>query len=385
MPTKTSYLPIIRLIFISLFFSFNFIDREISNVFLIATLLFCVIDYRDLVNKIRENKKIIYPIVLFFLWILMVAFYHKSPIHELDNYTRLLLLIPLLMINIERKYFKILIYVSALAAIGHGILYGDVEERYIGTSSSQITYAYLIITLLVLIINNTNSIRESPKSFIFSLVMIAGLIWVWTLTGTRGPLITLILCLSIIFYYKKSFLLPVIVLVLTTSLIYLNNDFYQRFNTLYDSILQTTTDIEDLSYLERKAYINYGFHTIERFPLSGIGPDNLENEMAEYFQKNSINVVSQDHLHNDYIDISAKFGIPGLILLLIIYLSLYKKIIGDNQSTSMLLLIILISSHLTQSQFAHHQIISFLISMIFVTLNTRSYDLQSKEKKTPLR
>ena len=82
----------------------------------------------------------------------MVAFYHKSPIHELDNYTRLLLLIPLLMINIERKYFKILIYVSALAAIGHGILYGDVEERYIGTSSSQITYAYLIITLLVLII-----------------------------------------------------------------------------------------------------------------------------------------------------------------------------------------------------------------------------------------
>ena len=110
------------------------------------------------------------------------------------------------MINIERKYFKILIYVSALAAIGHGILYGDVEERYIGTSSSQITYAYLIITLLVLIINNTNSIRES-KSFIFSLVMIAGLIWVWTLTGTRGPLITLILCLSIIFYYKSFYYL----------------------------------------------------------------------------------------------------------------------------------------------------------------------------------
>ena len=169
MSTKTSYLPIIRIICISLFFSFNFIDREISNIFLLATLLFCILDYRHLISKIRENKKIIYPIILFFSWILLIALYHKSPIHELDNYTRLLLLIPLLMINIERKYFQILIYVSSLAAIGHGVLYGDIEERYIGTSSSQITYAYLIITLLVLIINNTNSIRESPKSFIFSL------------------------------------------------------------------------------------------------------------------------------------------------------------------------------------------------------------------------
>ena len=90
MPTKTSYLPIIRLIFISLFFSFNFIDREISNVFLIATLLFCVIDYRDLVNKIRENKKIIYPIVLFFMDS-NGSILSQESIHELDNYTRLLL------------------------------------------------------------------------------------------------------------------------------------------------------------------------------------------------------------------------------------------------------------------------------------------------------
>ena len=379
MSTKTSYLPIIRIICISLFFSFNFIDREISNIFLLATLLFCILDYRHLISKIRENKKIIYPIILFFSWILLIALYHKSPIHELDNYTRLLLLIPLLMINIERKYFQILIYVSSLAAIGHGVLYGDIEERYIGTASNQITYAYLIITLLILVINNTSAYRERPKSFIFSLFIIAGLIWVWTLTGTRGPLISLILCLSLIFYYKKSLLLPVIVVVLTTSLIYSNNDFYQRFNALYDSISQTSEGSKDLSYLERRAYISYGFDTIERFPFFGIGPDNLENEMAKHFLNNSIDIVSRDHLHNDYIDISAKFGIPGLILLLIIYLSLYRKITGSNQSTSMLLLIILISSQLTQSQFAHHQIISFLISMIFVTLNTRNYDVQSNE------
>ena len=76
------------------------------------------------------------------------------------------------MINIERKYFQILIYVSAIAAMGNAMIYGDIEERYIGTSSSQITYAYLIITLLILIINYTSTYRESPKNFILSLLII---------------------------------------------------------------------------------------------------------------------------------------------------------------------------------------------------------------------
>jgi len=381
MPAKTSYLSIIRIICISLFFSFNFIDRGVSNIFLLATLLFCVIDYRHLIDKVKENKEIVYHIILFFSWILLIAFYHNSPIHELDNYTRLLLLIPLLMINIERKYFQILIYVSAIAAMGNAMIYGDIEERYIGTSSSQITYAYLIITLLILIINYTSTYRESPKNFILSLLMITGLIWVWTLTGTKGPLITLLLCLPVIFYYKKMILLPVIVLALTSSLIYVNNDFYQRFDALYDSILQTSVGNEDLSYLERKAYLRYGVHMIRNSPFLGIGPGNVENKMADYFKDKSIDIVAQDHLHNDYIDMSAKFGLPSLIFLILIYFSLYKKIIVNSQSTSILLLIILISSQLTQSQFAHHQIISFLISMIFVTLNTRNYDVKSKEDR----
>ena len=203
MSTKTSYISIARVACISIFFSFSFIDRSISNIFLLATLLLCLIDYSHLLNTFKQNKKIIFPIVLFSSWIILVGFYHDSPIHELDNYTRLLLLIPLLMIDIDRKYFQLLIYVSAVAAITHGIFYGYEEERYMGTSSSQITYAYLIITLLILIINNTSIFKKNPKNFIFSLFLIIGLIWVWTLTGTRGPLISLILCLPLIFYYKN--------------------------------------------------------------------------------------------------------------------------------------------------------------------------------------
>ncbi len=374
MSTKTSYISIARVACISIFFSFSFIDRSISNIFLLATLLLCLIDYRHLINTLKQNKKIIYPIILFCSWIILVGFYHDSPIHELDNYTRLLLLIPLLMIDIDRKYFQILINVSAVAAITHGIFYGYEEERYMGTSSSQITYAYLIITLLILTINNTSILKKNPKNFIFSLFLITGLIWVWTLTGTRGPLISLILCLPLIFYYKKSLLLPILVILLTTSFMYVNNNIYKRFDALYNTITESSKENEDLSYLERKAYLNYGINTIQSSPFIGIGPNKLEGRMAMYFKDNSINITSQDHLHNDYIDISAKFGLPALIFLLLVYFSIYKNALRYNKFIGILLLVILISSQLTQSQFAHHQSISFLISMIFVSINTRSDD-----------
>ncbi len=117
--------------------------------------------------------------------------------------------------------------------------------------------------------------------------------------------------------------------------------------------------------MREKRILSYGFRSIKTSPIFGIGPDNLESKMAEYFKNNSINISSKDHLHNDYIDISAKFGLPALIFLLLIYFSIYKNIIGNDQSVSILLLVVLLSSHLTQSQFAHHQIISFLISIIF--------------------
>ena len=41
--------------------------------------------------------------------------------------------------------------------------------------------------------------------------------------------------------------------------------------------------------------------------------------MQEYISKLKVKVEGRDHLHNDFIDIAVKFGIPALLLLALIY------------------------------------------------------------------
>jgi O-antigen ligase len=105
--------------------------------------------------------------------------------------------------------------------------------------------------------------------------------------------------------------------------------------------------------------------------MFGIGPHHLEKEMLDYTEENNINIKARDHLHNEFLDISVKFGIPALILLLLIYFVLYKSSDKDNQVLMNLILIMLMSSQLMQSQFAHHQAITFFIVLTNLMINSK--------------
>ena len=85
-----------------------------------------------------------------------------------------------------------------------------------------------------------------------------------------------------------------------------------------------------------------------------------------------VNVQSRDHLHNDFLDISSKFGIVSVFILLFIYYSILRNSHKDYKSLSLLVLIMLISSQLTQSHFAHHQAISFFIVVLFTFIKKNS-------------
>jgi hypothetical protein len=70
----------------TLYFIFNFIDRGIGNIFLLITLIICLINYKALYNVILENIQLAITIIAFSFYISVVGFYHDSPLNELDNY-----------------------------------------------------------------------------------------------------------------------------------------------------------------------------------------------------------------------------------------------------------------------------------------------------------
>jgi len=376
-------LPNIQLLSISSYFVFNFINRDISNIFLLLALLLCLIDYKRLYESIKEQRVLIFTIILFSVWISLIGIFHQSPMHELDNYYRFLLLIPLLMLTVKDHQLVVMLNICALGALSH-LLWAYVTDdigRYKGTASNAITYANLCTLFFIMCIyfyfvkkNHSINLLLSGLVFLFILVI----------TQTRGPLIGIIFSLVYLIITTRSRLLVAFTSIFFISLIFIPNPLSERVKIISEINSESNTDYgkvqllrESQSINERLFYLQYGLEKLKNHFMFGIGPHNLEKEMLGYTERNNINIKARDHLHNEFIDINLKFGIPSLILLLLIYFTLHKSSDKDNQVMINLLLITLISSQLTQSQFAHHQAITFFIVLAFLMTNSktkREYD-----------
>ena len=374
----------IQLILFSLFFIFNFINRDISSIFLLATIGTCLYDYKNFKLQLTKNKYLVLLIILFTLWICVVGIYHNAPISELDNYFRLILLLPLLVIKMEDKVWRNILLYSAAGACVHLIYsyYNFDIPRYYGTSSHPITFANMIVTLilLILIYLHNNSLN---KLSIFIVFIIVSLLFVsWVMTETRGPVIGFILSLLLILYWSRSKVIFFFTIVSMLTLFFFQNSLSERIIKLSDLEISLfdKTSIEKVlrshssKYVplrERGGYFFYGFSTINKHPLLGIGPQNVEDGMREYLDDTGYLAVARDHLHNDFLDISVKFGTPALVLLLLIYLLLvYDGSSSRNKHAFIIFMVMLITSQLSQSHFAHHQAITFFISAMYVLRDT---------------
>ena len=127
------------------FLIFNFINRDISNIFLLIALVLCIVNFDVLKESLKSHRILIYLILLFTSVIIASAVLNNSSISEIDNYTRLLLLIPFLAINFNEKHYKLIILAASAAAVANALYTLSIydHERFWGTSSHPITYANL--------------------------------------------------------------------------------------------------------------------------------------------------------------------------------------------------------------------------------------------------
>ena len=371
----------ISLVSFTLYFIFNFYDRNISNIFLIIALLLCFINYKSLYLTLKINIQLVKTIIIFTVYISALAVYHATPISELDNYYRLLLLLPLISLTFSDDRIKILIFVSAVVAMYHaynnGAFYGiDLYpvnvHRYAGTSSVAITYANMCATLFIICLyfilyKNDKSLVNIISAFIFLILFL--------LTETRGPIIGIIFSLLYISYAMKSYSknnlsssIPIgLLFIFISALLIIPNPVGERLKLVTKLNLEDPSQIVNSSIRERTYYLNFGIDKIKDNFLTGIGPQNIESMMTESLESRGIkNITARDHIHNEFLDIVLKFGFISLIILSLIYLNLVKSKNIETRVLLNLLMIMLVSSQLTQSQFAHHQAITFFICLFYI-------------------
>ena len=362
----------IQILSISIYYISNFIDRGISNIFLLLALALCLIDYKKLYENIKEQGSLVTAIILFSIWVTSIGIYHQSPMHELDNYYRFLLLIPLLIITIKDDQMILMLNICALGTLGQlfSTYIGGEIGRYQGTSSNAITYAnlcalFFIICIYLYFFKKHHSICLLLSSLVFLFILVV--------TQTRGPLIGIIISFMYLIFITRSRLLVTFISFIFISFILIPNPLSEKVKLISKINLEKNNDVYNFEQIHgsgsinhRIFYLQYGLENLKDHLIFGIGPHHLEKKMSGYSKRNNINIKARDHLHNEFLDISVKFGIPALILLFLIYFVLYKSSDKDNRVMMNLILIMLMSSQLTQSQFAHHQAITFFIVLLFL-------------------
>ncbi|MEC8085475.1 MAG: O-antigen ligase family protein [Pseudomonadota bacterium] len=262
--------------------------------------------------------------------------------------------------------------------------------RYHGSSSSAITYANMIMTVIILLTYTIFQKRtQNIYRILLTLALVLTLTFIWSQTLTRGSLIGLILCFVLIILWNKRFRL---IMFLGSSLllffIYLSpvgerlDNFLINLNNINFSTLENST-IENRSLNQRFAYSIFAIENIIKNPIMGIGASNVEQVMTTDFRnKRGILVAVADHVHNEYLDIALKFGTISLVIFLFIWITILYDFIKCKKNDLSYALVLTIISHmsymLTQSIFAHHQASVFFIILLYILLP----NLYSINKKT---
>jgi O-antigen ligase len=320
-------------------------------------------------KELANNLPLVFSIIAFSIWIIVIGYYHNAPLRELDNYLRFLILLPILTIVLNQSHINTILKLSALGGLLHiaFTLYGGDIERYKGTSSTAITYSDLSATFFILSIFSI--INSKEKSLLIMPLVCLIFLYIYIQTETRGPMIGIIACLIFLLYKYKSRSLMFISIITLALIVLTPNTLYERIQRITEINIDNPIETKHRSLRERLYYYNFGMNIIKDHVILGIGPQNIEPELSKKLSNEKINNInSRDHLHNEFIDISAKFGLPSLVLfLLIIYFAI--KRIDKYHYIVILPMIMILSSQLTQSYFAHHQATCFFIVFLYLSIN----------------
>lgn len=374
-PKKYFNLNALQLTSFILYFVFNFIARDIGNIFLLLTLILCLMNYQRLYKVIMINAKLVASIVIFTIYISFMAYYHSSPLNELDNYFRLLLLLPLLLVSLSERVIIRLLLICAVVGIIHWlfnhVFVEDEIRRYAGTSSSIITFANMCATLSMLSLYY--AIYKTEKSYLLILSAIVYM-FLYTETETRGPIIGIILVITYFVFiaikkYKnrKYYILPLLMLsMISVAVMTIHHPLTERIKSISKINFMDPMKNHDMSLGERIFYIKYSIEEVYENPITGVGPQNIKSRMSQKIKNQELTKITpRDHVHNEFLDIILKFGFISLILLFYIYSFIVNKKNSENHVLINVLMIMLISSQLTQSQFAHHQAITFFLGLLY--------------------
>ena len=287
-PSIVFYTTFVLISFISISWSFNKTEALIEGIRLFCTLI-AFINIFTLISIDKSNRKLILSI--------------------------LIILSSIESINIFRIFIE-----------NYNFLNPPTRLRvFQGFTYNQNVAAFSILFKIPIILYLAHQSKNRFfKTFLFLLLSIS--FFNILIIGSRGSLITLtgisLIYFSILFFrfiennFKKNVIIFLSLLVLTTlSQIFL----YQKSDSLRVTDRITSYNDESTNYR-----INFFTNAIETFienPFTGVGIGNWKITSIENLNFSIKGYLIPYHVHNDFLQVAAELGLPGLILFILFFLT----------------------------------------------------------------
>ncbi|EIJ74017.1 O-antigen ligase family protein [Haemophilus haemolyticus] len=348
-----------------------------------------------------EDKKLIFSFLFYFCTFLLSIIINKDGIREIDNPSRLLLFIPLLLLfknfPIKRKTILYAIPSSALItgciALFQKFVLGY-EKPFPETMHIQMGDIAISLAISSLIISIYFSIKQEYKSALFGMIGLILAVSTSALSGARGgwigfPIIFYIVLVLYRKYINKKLILSLFILTILTFSTLLSSSKFgieQRYNEAKSDIINYFEESnKDTSLGARFDMWENALIAIKEAPIFGHGSEGYNQFRDRQVSSGQMakTTLGFKSLHNQYLESWVKRGIIGFIgLIFVILIPLFffiKNLNTENLEIKCITILGIthIISHLffftSQSFLAHNSgnIFYFFTCLIFYCLIKR--------------
>ena len=169
-----------------------------------------------------------------------------------------------------------------------------------GTLSHWMTYSG---TLMLVICAAVARLLYGTSGRLWAAFVMPALLVALSLTLTRGAWVGVAVGVAVLFLSKDFRLLAVIPIVAVVGIVLAPQALTDRVYSIFDP--------NDLTSRDRVAMLQAGVAIIKDYPLTGVGPDQIERAYPNYRVAGAVKATNP-HLHNVPMQIAAERGLPAL-------------------------------------------------------------------------
>ena len=204
-----------------------------------------------------------------------------------------------------------------------GILeYDHLGRRPHGWMSHYMTYAGLLMVVSVVA---AARVLFHAKDRTWSALVIPAVLVAIALTLTRSAWVGTCVGLSLLLVLKDFRLLAALPVLAAL--------FFGLAPPQVTDRLYSTFDLQDPTNRDRLAMARTGVRMIQDYPLTGVGPNMVQEVYVDYRDANAVQITNP-HLHNVPMQIAAERGLPALALWLWFVLSVVVSLFRKLQTTT---------------------------------------------------